>query len=311
MLESVKIQRRQSEIRQALAELVGKEKPTEDETRKMEGFDGEYRTNETRFRAALTAEDAERQEAKGEFETRSDKEWAEVMANFEVRQIALALDEGAQLSGQTAEIVAELRSQGGYRGIPLPWAALEMRAGETVAGGTPNPINTAPILDRIFAETAAVKMGASMINIGVGEAEYPVTTSAVAAGWVATETGAVAGPTVYATTDRPLKPDNTLGVQMKITRKALKQSGDALEQAVRRDMNGAIGVALDAVIFLGTGAAGEPAGVVDQAAGYSITETALDATASWSAFRSAVVRFMTANAAGSPSAVKLLIRLWV
>ena len=51
MLESVKISRRQSEIRQALAELVGKEKPTEDETRSMTDFDAEYRSNETRYRA--------------------------------------------------------------------------------------------------------------------------------------------------------------------------------------------------------------------------------------------------------------------
>ena len=35
MLDSVKIQRRQSEIRQALAELVGKDTPTDDETRQM------------------------------------------------------------------------------------------------------------------------------------------------------------------------------------------------------------------------------------------------------------------------------------
>ena len=55
MLDSVKIQRRQSEIRQQLAELVGKETPTEDETRSMGDLDQEYRTNETRYRAALVA----------------------------------------------------------------------------------------------------------------------------------------------------------------------------------------------------------------------------------------------------------------
>ncbi len=43
MLDSVKIARRQSEIRQALAELVGKDKPTEDETRSMSDMDQEYR----------------------------------------------------------------------------------------------------------------------------------------------------------------------------------------------------------------------------------------------------------------------------
>ncbi len=308
MLESVKIQSRQSEIRQTLAELVGKETPSEDETRQMEELDREYRANETRYRAALIAEDEERRKAGAELQTRSETEWADLVGNFELRQVALALDEGRQLDGPTAEVVQELRAHGGYRGLPVPWEALEIRVGETVAAGTPNPVQTRPIIDRIFAQGAAARMGARMVNISSGEAEYPVTTSAVTAGWAATETGSVAGPTTYATTDRPLKPDNTLGITMKITRKTLKQSGTALEQAVRRDVNGAIGEALDTAVFLGTGANGEPAGVVDQAAAYGITETAIGAAASWAAFRAAVVRFMTSNAAGSPADVRLLIR---
>ncbi|HUS55900.1 MAG TPA: phage major capsid protein [Thermohalobaculum sp.] len=308
MLDSVNISRRQSEIRETLATLVGKDKPDETETRSMAELDTEYRTNETRYRAALVAEDTERRDAGAELETRGGNEWSDLIGKFELRQVALSLDEGRLLSGATAEVVEELRSTGGYRGVPVPWAALETRAGETIASGTPNPITTAPIIDRIFADSAAARMGASMINIGQGEAEYPVTTSSVAAGWAATETGDVAGPTVYATTDRPLAPDNTLGITMKITRKALKQSGAALEQAVRRDMNGAIGEALDQAVFLGTGATGELLGVIVGAATYGITETAIAAAASWSAFRSAVVRFMLANAASSPGAVRLLIR---
>ena len=110
MLDSVKIARRQSEIRQTLSELVGKEKPSEDETRQMDEMDREYRSNETRYRAALIAEDQERREAGADLETRSDREWAEVMAGFEMRQVALALDEGRALEGQTGEIVTELRS---------------------------------------------------------------------------------------------------------------------------------------------------------------------------------------------------------
>lgn len=308
MLESVKISRRQSEIRQELSALVGKETPTDDETRSMENLDAEYRSNETRYRAALISEDTERREAGADLETRSETEWSEMMGRFEVRQIAQALDEGKALEGQTAEIVTELRSNGGYRGMPIPWEALEIRAGETVASGTPDPIRTAPIIDRLFAQSAAARMGASMVNIGVGEAEYPVTTSSVSAGWADGETGSVAAPAAYATTDRPLAPDHTLGIQMKLTRKALKQSGAALEQAVRRDMNGAISEALDKALFLGSGSSGEPLGVIAGASTYGITETAVDATASYSAFRSAIVRFMVASAASSPSEVRVLLR---
>jgi HK97 family phage major capsid protein len=278
----------------------------------MEVLDAEYRRNETRFRAALIAEDTERREAGADIQGRAGAEWAELVAGFELRQVALALDEGRPLDGRTAEAVAELRAAGGYRGIPVPWQALETRAGETVAGGTPDPIATRPIIDRLFPDLAAGQMGAQMIAVDAGAVEWPVVTSAVAAGWADGETANVAGPTTFATTDRAMKPEHSLGLQMKITRKALRQSGAALEQAVRRDMNSAMAVALDRAIFLGTGANGQPLGVIAGAATYGITATSVAAEVTWAAFRAAVTRFMVANAAGGPSAVKALIRpeLW-
>ena len=70
-------------------------------------------------------------------------------------------------------------------------------------------------------------------------------------------------------------------------------------------MNSAIAQEMDKAIFLGAGSSGEPLGVIAGASTYGITETALDAAVSWSAFRAAVVRFMSANATGSPGAVRL------
>ncbi|RAI01019.1 phage major capsid protein [Acuticoccus sediminis] len=308
MLTSVRIQRRQSEIRQALAPLVANEAPNEDETRQIETLDLEFRQNETRYRAALIAEDTERREAGEELESRSDREYADIVAGFEMRQVALYLDEGRQFNGRTAEVVTELRNQGGFRGVPVPWQALEVRAGETIASGTPDPISTRPIIDRLFPDTAAGRIGAQMISIDSGAVEWPVTTSSVSAGWADGETANVAGPTTYATTDRAMSPDHNLGIQLRVTRKAIKQSGAALEQAIRRDMAGAMAVEMDRAVFLGTGANGQPLGVITGAATYGITSTDAGAMADWSAFRAAVVRFMTANAAGSPSAVKALIR---
>ena len=312
MLDSVKIQRRQSEIRQALAELAGAETLTDETRSKMDTMDAEYQDNERRYRAALISENEERDKAKGELETRSSREWSEMMAGFEMRQVALHLDEGRAIDGQTAEIVQELRSQGGFRGVPIPWQALEQRAGETIASGTPDPVSTRPIIDRLFPDSMASAMGGQMIAIDQGAAEWPVVTSSVSAGWQATETGDVAGPTVYATTDRAMSPNNTLGVQMKITRRSLKQSGSALEQAVRRDMAGAIGQAMDAAAFNGAGSSGEPLGVIAGASTYGITETAIDATATHGAFRTAVAAFMAANAASGAGAVRSMIRpeLW-
>ena len=310
VLQSVMIARRQSEIRQALAALVGKTDATADETRQMEALDVEYRQNETRYRAALIAEDTERREAGSDLETRAGNEWRDLVAGYELRQVVLSLDEGRALSGRTAEVVSELRNAGGFRGVPVPWGALEQR--NTVAAGTPNPIETRPIIDRLFPESVAARMGAQMIEIGAGAVEWPVTTSAVAAGWANGEAANVAGPTAYATTDRALSPNYNLGVQMRISRRAMKQSGEALEAAIRRDMQGAMGAAMDSATFLGTGATGQPLGVIAGAATYGITSTAVGALATWGAFRAAVTRFLTANAAGSADAVRALIRpeLW-
>ena len=308
MLESMKITRRQSEIREKLATLAANENPSEEESRSMGDLDKEYRTNEARFRAAIISEDEERREAGEELETRSEKEWADMASRFEVRQVALALDEGRKLEGATAEMVQELRSVGGFQGIPVPLEALETRAGETVADGVPNPRTTMPIIERLFAASSAARMGTKMINIGVGELEYPVATGGAQPGWAGSETGDVPGPQAFTTVDRPLKPDHTLGVQMKITRKALKQAGAGLEQAVRRDMSAAIEQEVDRVIFHGTGAGGEPLGVFPGAATYGITETAVNAAASYAAFRAAAVRFMTANAANSLDAINLALR---
>jgi HK97 family phage major capsid protein len=306
MLNSVKIQRRQSEIRQALATLVAKDKTTDDETRQIDGLDAEFRANETKYRGALIAEDTERREAGADLETRSDREFSDLMGRFELRQVALALDEGRTMDGATLEIVQELRAQGGFRGVPVPWQALETR--NTVSTGTPDPMSTRPIIDRLFPDSMAGRMGAQMISIDSGSAEWPVVTSSVAAGWAAAEGGTVPLGAAYATTNRPMTPDHNLGVQMKITRKALQQSGAALEQAIRRDMSGAMGQAMDQAVFLGTGADGQPLGVVTGAATYGITVQAVAAAATWSAFRTGVTAFMVANAAASPAAVRALIR---
>jgi HK97 family phage major capsid protein len=307
MLESTKIQKRQSEIRQELSELAATESPSDEQVQRMNTLDGEYRSNESRYRAALVAEDTERRQAQDKLETREQSEWADLVNRYEVRQAVAYLDEGRQLEGPTAEIVAELRQAGGYRGCPVPFQALELRAGETTAGSIPDPVSTRPIIDRLFPDSVAGRMGATMVNVGAGEVEYPVVTSSVTAGWASSETGDVAAPTQFTTTDRSLKPDYNLGVQMKITRRSMK-SAAGIEQAVRRDMRNAIQAKMDEAVFLGSGSSGQPLGVITGAGTYGITSTDISATATWSAFRGAVTTFLTNNAASSPSAVRVLIR---
>lgn len=309
MLESKKLELRRSEIRQELATLAAKAEPTEDEVRSMESLDKEYRTAEVRYRAAIVAEDEERREAGADLETREGREWDDLVAGYEMRQAVFHLDEGRAFTGRTAEVIEEMRSAGGYRGVPVPLAAmLETRAGETVAGGTPNPMQTMPIVDRLFAQTVAGRMGIATINIGQGEREYPVVSSSIAAGWADGELANVAGPTAFTTVDKSLAPDSNFGVQLRMSRKAMKQSGAGLEAAMRRDMLNAMQVGLDKAVFLGTGANGQPLGIIPGKTTYGITETDAAAAATYSLFRAAAIRFMLNNAAASPADVRLLMR---
>lgn len=304
MLDSVKIARRQSEIRQALAGLVGKENPTDDETRSMENMDAEYRTNEVKYRAALIAEDTERREAGADLETRSDREFAELIGRFELRQVALSLDEGRALSGATAEVVQEMRNAGGFQGIPVPYAALETRAGETVAADQINPKTIRPTIDRIFPNSVASRLGFQSINIVSGELSFPVATDGATFGWANGELANVGAADEYKTASRSLNPDHTGGAQVIISRKALKQAGAGLEAAIRRDLQSVIATELDRVVINGTGTAGEPLGIIPGASTYGIASTGATAV-NWAAFRAEIVDFMEANAINAASAVNL------
>ena len=199
MLLSKKLELRRSEIRQELATLAANESPSEDETRKMSALDTEYRQAEQRYRAALVSEDEERREAGQELEGRSDREYAELVAGFELRQIAAALDDGSQLSGQTLEVVQEMRSHGSYQGLPIPLEALEQRAGETLASGTPDPIQTRPIVDRLFPQSVMGRMGGQLVNITSGQIEWPVATGGAVVGWGDGELANVGAASAYTT----------------------------------------------------------------------------------------------------------------
>src|SRR3546814_5908704 len=73
-------------------------------------------------------------------------------------------------------------------------------------------------------------------------------------------------------------PNQNLGIQMKLTRRALKQSGPGLEAAIRRDMASTIAAELDNAAFNGAGSSGQPEGVLTNST-YNITSTA--ASAPW------------------------------
>lgn len=308
MLQSTTIQKRQSEVRERLAVLSGTAELTDEQRNELRSLDGEYQDNELKYRAALIAEDQEREKAGKELETRAGAEWDKLVGGYELRQVALHYDEGRALDGKTAEVVQELRSKGGYRGVPVPFAKFETRANETVASNLPDPVRIAPIMDRLFPASVAAQMGTRFINIAAGSENFPVVTDGAVVGWATSETGSVGTTQAFKASGNSLAPDHTMGVQMKITRKSLKQTA-GIEEAIRRDMGNAIQTELDKVIFLGAGASGQPHGVIAKAnATYGINENGNTVMASWSAFKAEIVEFLKNNTAAGPGEVSILLR---
>lgn len=250
MLLSQKIMSRQSEVRELLAALASVQDLDESQAEEMANLDSEYHQNERRYRAALVSEDDARERANHVHDGAERREWGQLVGAFEIRQVVMNLAEGRPLAGETAEVVTELRNRGGYRGCPVPILALESRAG-TTSSDVGSSTLTMPIIDRLFPDSMAAAMGGSLRTIQTGAVEYPVSTSKVAAAWATTEGGDVAGGKPYSTSERTLKPDHTLGVQVQVTRRALLAL-DGLEDAIRRDMRGAIQSSLDKAVFQGS-----------------------------------------------------------
>lgn len=306
MLRSQTLELRQSEIRSRLAELQSGEEITDEQHGQMDELTTEFRRNETELRAALIGEDADRQaHAPDDSQARERRS---LIDSFEIRQaIGVLTERTAMLSGPTAELVQEMRSadKANYQGIPIPYEALLEQRTDTVSSGTPTPEMTAPIVDRIFADSVAQRMGIRQINVPFGDRVFPVAIAGAAFNWVASEGADLAAAVAYATGDVTLSPDHTGGTRIDVTRVAMKQSGPNLEAAIRRDMRASIQQGLDQATFLGSGAAGQPTGILVDGA---VPATAIAATADYAAFRTAAVQFMTDNIVGGFDAIRILTR---
>jgi len=109
-------------------------------------------------------------------------------------------------------------------------------------------------------EAMVVRAGARMLPGLVGTLDIPRQNAAAAGGWIATETGSPAEGQL--TTDKVTLSPKTFGVRTEITRKMLKQATPAAEELVREDIRRVIGLAVDLAAISGSGAAGQPQGII-------------------------------------------------
>ena len=180
MTNSQKLTIRASEIRQRLNEVGGMsdDELTDEIRQESDKLTDEYRNVETQLRAAIAAEpDPEtRTDAAEDRELRALVDRADVGAVF-----VAALNHGA-----TDGATRELQEHCGLGANQIPLAMLREAAGEAGAvehrAVTPAPADVGqtaqPIVPYVFPQACAAFLGVAMPTVGVGEAVFPVLTSA-------------------------------------------------------------------------------------------------------------------------------------
>ena len=248
---------RLSEIRQRLNEIAGLEgDAVTDEVRaEADKLAGEYRNAETQHRSALIAEGEAEALARGDFATGDGGgEAAEVRAlRGRVRigeYVGAAID---QRGAEGAE--AKLNAALGMRSNAFPLSLLapapvEVRATTDTDSQTNR---SGRWLDRLFAGTAAERIGITLESVAPGVASFPVTTAgASAAQRGRSEAAADAVWTVGVT---ELKPTRN-AVRAVFTEEDAHRL-PSLEASLRRDLGMALAEGVDRAIFLGDAGANE------------------------------------------------------
>jgi HK97 family phage major capsid protein len=102
----------------------------------------------------------------------------------------------------------------------------------------------------------------------------PVQTGAATGYWLATE-GTTITESQQTFAQMSLTP-KTVGAYTEISDKLLKQSSASAEMIVTRDLAAVLAVAADAAGLVGSGASGEPTGIINTSGIGSVTGTSLD-----------------------------------
>ena len=263
---------RQSRERQRMAELAMTDELTEETRGELDTLEGGTPDLERSLRAAQAAVDVEETEqrtAGDDPDNPEKRERRELRAKVKMGNYALAAIEQRAASGAEAEYNMELGIGGNKFPLEL-LAPVEERA----TTGVDTAVTPRRWLDRLFADTAAMRLGITMESVAPGVASYPVTSAGAAAAQRGKDEAAADTSWTVAVTE--LKPVGNRAT-LKFSREdALRIPG--LEDALVRDMRMALVEGVDRAIFVGDeGATGTDADITGLS-GAAITEVTLSQT---------------------------------
>ena len=272
---------RQSKERGRMAELAVAAELTDETRGELDAIEGGTPDLERQLRAATVAcetEESEQRAAAGSGEgadllDTEDRERAALRGKARMGRYVQAAIEMRSVDGAEGELNAAV----GIGANRFPLELLAPPAPRTEDRETTGvDIQTMPRawLDRLFAETAAMRLGITMESVPAGSASFPVTTAGASAAQRGKDQAAAdTAWTVGVTELTPKRNAATLKFSIEDTARI-----PGLESALTRDLRMALTEGIDRAIFLGDSGATPNAGDIVGLQGAAIDETTLTQT---------------------------------
>jgi len=192
--------------------------------------------------------------------------------NFNLLKVLRAMSEQTFLPGSSYEanvVQAAAVSQGADfnpQSVIIPWGALAQRdltVATPTAGGRLVGANTSQAVDALRPHCLAARLGVKFAENQMQDLLTPNVTTPTTGVWLANEASQIpnSDPVINLNSSKP----KTAGALIKASFNFMRQSGQS-EQFIRGQLLECMGGMLDAALFAGTGADGQPTGL-DIAAG--------------------------------------------
>ena len=272
------LRERQSRERGRVAELAIADELTDETRSELDTIETGTPDLERQLRAATVAVEAEESEqraagAAGEgrdVQDTEDRERAELRGKARMGRYVQAAIEMRSVDGAEGELNAAVGI--GANRFPLELLAPPaQRAEDRATTAVDTQMMPRTWLDRLFAETAAMRLGITMESVPAGSASFPVTT----AGAEAAQRGKdqAAGDTAWTVGVVEMKPKRNAATLKFSIEDTARIPG--LESALTRDLRAALTEGIDRVVFLGDSGANPNTGDIVGLQGAAITETTL------------------------------------
>ena len=245
-----RLQLRQSEIRQRLAELLDTETRSEEEDNELDSLTREARSIETDVRAAMVLEAQEEREHRIETNvedlTPEGREREELRSRFSIGRLLAARIRGTQPGGVEAEYAAAMGGTAGQCFTEI----FETRA---VTPGVEGGTEQRPIVPALFDMSVAPYLGIAMTTVSSGDVAFPILATSLTADTAAK--GSQVPQTAGAFTVSSVQP-RRLGASFQVQYEDLARL-EGMEQSLRMNLQETMTNALDDHVINGDDDSGD------------------------------------------------------